>query len=83
MIRGGFKSIEDNDEYFRYKLNNQKIYTVCCTSHLSNFIQKQQKNYAGHLVKRHIECCEKQPKFKDNKYHRTGRVAPSGTIAEV
>ena len=21
--------------------------------------------------------------FKDNKYHRTGRVAPSGTIAEV
>ena len=22
MIRGGFKSIGDNDEYFRYKLNN-------------------------------------------------------------
>ena len=32
---------------------------------------------------RHIEHCEKQLMFKDNQYHRTGRVAPSGTGAEV
>ena len=83
MIRGGFKSIGDNDEYFRYKLNNLKIHAICCTSDVSNFIRKQQKNYAGHLVRRHIEHCEKQLMFKDNKYHRTGRVAPSGTSAEV
>ena len=54
MIRGGFKSIEDNDEYFRYKLNNLKIHAICCTSDVSNFIWKQQKNYGGHLVRRHI-----------------------------
>ena len=61
----------------------KKIHTICCTYHLSNFIQKQQKNYAGHLVRRHIECCEKQLMFKDNKYYRTGRVAHSATSAEV
>ena len=83
MIRGGFKSIGDNDEYFRYKLNNLKIHAICCTSDVSNFIRKQQKNYAGHLVRRHIERCEKQLMFKDNKCHRTGRVTPSGTSAEV
>ena len=83
MIRGGFKSIGDNDEYFRYKLNNLKIHAICCTSDVSNFIRKQQKNYAGHLVRRHIECCEKQLMFKGKKYHRTGRVTPPGTIAEV
>ena len=55
----------------------------CKENDVSNFIRKQQKNYAGHLVRRHIERCEKQLMFKDNKYHRTGRVPPSGTSAEV
>ena len=38
MIRGGFKSIGHNAEYFRYKLNNLKIHAICCTSDVSSFI---------------------------------------------
>ena len=83
MIRDGFKSIGDNDEYFRYKLNIKKIHAICCKLDVSNFIQKQLKNYAGHLVRRHIKRCEYQLMFKDKKYHRTGIVTPSGTSAEV
>ena len=48
-----------------------------CTSDVSNFIRKQQKNYAGHVIRMHIESCEKQLMFKDDKYQRTGRVSPS------
>ena len=35
---GGFKSIGDNGEYFRHKVNNLKIHATSCTSDVSNFI---------------------------------------------
>ena len=73
MIRGGFKRI-NNDGDFRYNLNNEKVDAVCCISDVSNFIRKQQKDYAGHVVRMPIERCEKQLIFSDDKYHKTGRV---------
>ena len=42
-----------------------------------NFIRKQQKDYAGDLVRMPIECCEKQVMFNNDKYHRIERVTPS------
>ena len=77
MIRGGFKRIGDNDEDFRYMLNNEKVHAICCTSNVSNFIRKQQKDDAGHVVSMPIERCEKQLMFNDDKYHRIGRVTLS------
>ena len=74
MIRGGFKRIGDNDGDFRQKLNNKKVHAICCTSNVSNFIQKQQNDYAGHVVRMPIECCEKQLMFNDGKYYRIGRL---------
>ena len=70
MIRGGFKLTGDNDGDLR------DIYAICCTSDVSNFIRKQQKNYVGHVVRMPIECCEKQMMFNDDKFHRIGRVTP-------
>ena len=34
MIRGGFKFIGDNSGDFRYKLNNEKVHAICCTSNV-------------------------------------------------
>ena len=62
---------------FRYKLNNEKVHAICCISDVNNFIRKQQKDYAGHVVRMPIERCEKQLMFIDDKYHRIGRVTPS------
>ena len=68
MIRGGFK--------IWYKLINEKVHVICCTSDVSNFIWKQQKGYAGLIIRIPIEHCEKQQMFNDDKYHRIGRVTP-------
>ena len=51
-----------------------------------NFIRKQPKNYAGHVVRMHIERCEKQLMFQYDEYHCKSRIAnsfPSGTSAEI
>ena len=63
MIIGGFKRIGDIDGKFRYKLNNEKVYAICNISDVSNFIRKQQKEYAGHVVRMPIERCDKQVMF--------------------
>ena len=77
MIRGGFKHIWDDDGDFRYKLINEKVHAICCTSDVSNLIRKQQKEYASHVIRIPIERCEKQLMFNDDKYHSIGRVTPS------
>ena len=46
---GGFKCIGDNDGDFWYNLNIEKVHTICCASNVSNFIRKQQKDYAGNV----------------------------------
>ena len=69
MIRGGFRCTEDNDEDFWYKLNNEKVHVICCTSNVGYFIWKQQKDYAGHVVRMPFEHCEKQLMFNGYKYH--------------
>ena len=74
MIRGGFKRTGDNDGDFRYRLNNEKVHAICFTSEVSNFIRKQQKDYAGYVVRMPIERCEKQLMLNDDKHNRTGRV---------
>ena len=77
MIRGGFKPIGPNNGDFRYNLNNEKVHLICCASYVSNFIRKQQEDYAGHVVRIPIERCEKQLIFHNHKYHRIRRVTPS------
>ena len=71
---GGFKRIGDNDGDFWCKLNNEKFHVISCSSNASNFIQKQENNYAGHVVRMPIERCEEQLTFHDDKYHRIRRV---------
>ena len=81
LIEGRFKHIGNNDRDFQYKLNNEKVHVICCTSDVSSFIRKQQKDYASHVVRMHTERCDKQLMFNDDKYedkyHRIGRVTPS------
>ena len=74
MIRVSFKRIGGYDGDFWFELNNEKVHAICCTSDISNFIRKQQKDYAGQVLRMFIECCEKQLMFNDDKYHRIGRV---------
>ena len=79
MIRGGFNCIGNNDGDIRYKLDNEKVHAICYISDVSNFIWKQQNDYASHVIRMSIEHLEKKLMFNDDKYHRTSnrRVTPS------
>ena len=74
MIGGNYG---DNYGDFRYKLNNKKVHATCITSDVSNFIRKQGKNYACHMVRMLIEHCENELMFNDDKYQIIGRITPS------
>ena len=63
MIRGRFKRIGDNDGDFQYQLNNEKVHAICCTSDVSNFIRKREKDFAGHVIRMSIERCEEYLMF--------------------
>ena len=43
------------------------------TEDVSTFIRKQQKNYAGHVVRMPVDRGIKQLMFNSDKYHRSGR----------
>ena len=47
------------------------------TEDVSTFIRKQQKNYAGHVVRMPVDRGIKQLMFNSDKYHRFGRTTPS------
>ena len=74
---GGFKRIGDSDGDFWYKINDEKVHAICCRSDVSNFIQKQQKDYAGHVLRISNHLWETTMFNDDEKYHRIGRKAPS------
>ena len=76
MIWGGFKRIGDSDGDFWYKINDEKVHVICCRSDVSNFARKQQKDYAGHVVRMTNDLWE-TTMFNDEKYHRIGRKARS------
>ena len=76
MVRGGFRRV-DGIADFRYKINNEKLHAICHTNDVSEFIRRQQRNYASHIIRMPIDRSLKQLMFNDDIYHRIGRVTPS------
>ena len=76
MVRRGFNRV-DTDGDFRFKISNEKLHNICNTEDVSIFIRKQQKNYAGHVVRMPVDRSIKQLMFNCDKYHRIGRTTPS------
>ena len=69
MVRRGFNRV-DTDGDFRFKIDNEKLHHICHTEDVSLFIRKQQKNYAGHVIRMPVDRGIKQLKFNSDKYHR-------------
>ena len=49
MTGGSFNRVGEND--YRYRINNQQLYSLCGTSDASIFVKKQQLNYCEHLIR--------------------------------
>lgn len=73
MIRGGFKRIGGEND-FRFKMTNNAIHALCKTDDVSEFVTKQQKNYAAHVVRMSCERSVKKLLFNDDKCGRPGRM---------
>ena len=71
MIRNGWArkpSIQDENTEFSLKINNKKMFGICKTDPVSDYIQKLQKDYLCHLLRRTNDQARKQMLFAlDNK----------------
>ena len=78
MVRGGFKKKEGEEENeFSFKINNEKLHRLCGTRDLRLFIQDQQCNYAGHIVRTASDRSVKKLMFNTDKYTKAGRTTPT------
>ena len=77
MVRGGFKRVDSDESLFKFKLTNEKLHNICGTHDVSDFICKQQSNYAGHLIRTSMERSTKKLLFNDDKYSKVGRTVPN------
>ena len=51
MVRGGFKFVNQNENDYRYNINNAQLHQICGTSDVSYFIRSQQHHYAAHIIR--------------------------------
>ena len=65
MIFGGYQRKSADD--FSFKLNNQKVYRICKSEPISNYIKRQQIKYFGHLVRKENESILKRLTFDAEK----------------
>ena len=78
MIRGGFNRMSENDH--RFRINNEKLHSLCGTSDVSIFVKKQQMNYCQHLIRMPHNRIPKLLLFNEDKYTKKGR--PSKSLLE-
>ena len=73
MVRGGFRYINEEDNNFRYVINNNQLHSICGTSDVNVFVKQQQRNYAAHIVRMKFGRLSKLLLFNDDKYSKRGR----------
>ena len=78
MVRGGFSHVGEND--YRYRINNERLHSLCGTSDLSKFVKNQQMSYVEHILRMPQDRTPKRLIFNDEKYSKKGR--PSKTLLE-
>ena len=78
MVRGGFSRQNDDDENeFKFKFTNNKIHKICNTKDLSNYIRRQQRSYAAHLIRTSNTRTIKKLMFNTDHYVKVGRTVPT------
>ena len=71
MIRGSFNHVGENG--YRYRINNERLHSLCGTSDASVFVKKQQLNYCEHLIRITHSRIPKTLLFNEDKYKMRGR----------
>ena len=69
MIKGGFKRKENS---WSFVLKNDDVLRISKTTPLESFINKQQKNYTAHVIRKENQCIVKRLLFEDNRSRKQG-----------
>uniref|UniRef100_A0A7M5UNA8 Reverse transcriptase domain-containing protein n=1 Tax=Clytia hemisphaerica TaxID=252671 RepID=A0A7M5UNA8_9CNID len=77
MVRGGFRFVNENQNDYRFSINNAQLHRICGTSDVSYFIKSQQHHYAAHVIRMPSSRSLKLLTFNDDQYTRRGRPAKS------
>ena len=79
MVRGGFRRKKDS---YSYVYTNEQLYTMCNTTPLTNFIDKQQRSYIAHLIRQDDTLTTKRLLFDNTKNRIPGRaITPLQSVA--
>ena len=71
MIRDGFNRVGENDYW--YRINSERLHSLCGTSDALIFVKKQQLNYCEHLIRMPHSRIPKTLLFNEDKYKKRGR----------
>ena len=69
MVRKGFKRKENS---WAFVLSNEELYRICATEKIGSFIERQQKSYIAHIIRRDDDALSKRLTFNDDVSHRRG-----------
>ena len=71
MAKGEYKRKTDS---MSYRLTNADLLRVSGTEDLRGFIQRQQRNYVGHVIRKDNTSIVKRLLFNDDASHKPGRM---------
>ena len=69
MIRNGFKRKENS---WAFVIPNKELHKICGTENLENFINRQQRGYVAHVIRRDEISITKRLMFNADASHRRG-----------
>ena len=70
MVKGGYKRKGDT---WSFVFSNEDLIRMAKTTDLSSYIRKQQRNYAGHIIRKENSSIVKRLFFNSNASHKPGR----------
>ena len=70
MVRGGYRRKEGS---FSYELTNEEILGRCQTESLNRYINRQQRNYVAHTIRKPDNSIAKRLLFNNDQGKKQGR----------
>ena len=77
MVRGGYSRVDEENGNFDFKISTNKLLKICGTTNISEYIQKGQVKFAGHIVRAENSTKNKQLLFNVDSNRKTGHPVPN------
>ena len=69
MIKGGYRREKDS---WRFALSNEDLLKIAKSEGIAEYVKRQQRNYAAHIIRKDNSSTSKRLMFNDNRIRKTG-----------